>query len=391
MLTRHSIHEYAASVRQRYQRGKKAEKGKILDEFCATTGLHRKAVIRLLRTGSHARAVRRGRPRRYGPEVLEALRLVWETGDRMCGKLLVAVMPDIVAALERHGELKLPPAVRELLLRMSASTIDRLLRKQSLRLSNLKPKHKAAAQPSLKAEVPVKTWSEWQGVKPGSLQADLVHHCGGSEEGFFLTTLTAVDVATGWLELQPITGHGKTRVGSGMHLIRRRLPFTLQALHTDNGSEFINDLLIPWCRQEKISFSRGRPYRKNDQAYVEQRNWQNVRRHVGYERYSSQAAYELLLKLYPLLSLQANFLRPVRKLASKERQGAKVRKRYDEPQTPYQRLRTSGALSETGQAEVEKHLLALNPADLQRRIDKLLRQLWLLTDRPTGQTLVRVG
>ena len=390
-MTRHSIHEYAASVRQRYRRGRRAEKGKILDEFCATTGLHRKAAIRLLRPDRQLKTVRRGRPRRYGSAVMAPLRLVWETGDRMCGKLLVAVMATTVVALERHGELQLQAEVRELLLSMSASTVDRLLKKQSLRLSNLKPRTRAAAQPSLKAEVPVKTWSEWQGVKPGSLQADLVHHCGGSEEGFFLTTLTAVDVATGWLELQPIWGHGKTRVGTGLHLIRQRLPFSLKALHTDNGSEFINDLLIPWCQREKISHSRGRPYRKNDQACVEQRNWQSVRRHVGYERYSSQAAYDLLLKLYPLLSLQANFFRPVRKLVSKEREGAKVRKRYDEPQTPYQRLLTSGVLSETAQADIAKHLLALNPADLQRRIDKLLHQLWATADKWTGGNLVSVG
>jgi len=382
-MTRRSVQEYAASVRQRYRRAKKPEKGKILDEFCATTGLHRKAVIRLLSSDSWPVVARRGRPRRYGPEVVGPLRLVWEMSDRMCGKLLVAVMADLIAALERHGELRLSFEVREKLLGMSASTIDRLLKKQSIRLSNLKPKRKAAAQ-SLKAEVPIRTWSEWRGVKPGSLQADLVLHCGESLEGFFLTTLTAVDVATGWIELQPIWGLGKTRVGTGIHLVRQRLPFTLAALHTDNGGEFINDLLIPWCRREGISYSRGRAYRKNDQAWVEQRNWQSVRRHVGYERYSTRAAYELLLKLYPLLCLQMNFFRPVRKLVDKERQGARVVKRYDEPQTPYQRLLAAAVLSEADQARIAKHLLALNPAELQRQIDQLLHQLWQQADGKMG-------
>ena len=382
-MTRRSVQEYAASVRQRYRRAKKPEKGKILDEFCATTGLHRKAVIRLLSSDSWPVVARRGRPRRYGPEVVGPLRLVWEMSDRMCGKLLVAVMADLIAALERHGELRLSFEVREKLLGMSASTIDRLLKKQSIRLSNLKPKRKAAAQ-SLKAEVPIRTWSEWRGVKPGSLQADLVLHCGESLEGFFLTTLTAVDVATGWIELQPIWGLGKTRVGTGIHLVRQRLPFTLAALHTDNGGEFINDLLIPWCRREGISYSRGRAYRKNDQAWVEQRNWQSVRRHVGYERYSTRAAYELLLKLYPLLCLQMNFFRPVRKLVDKGRQGARVVKRYDEPQTPYQRLLAAAVLSEADQARIAKHLLALNPAELQRQIDQLLHQLWQQADGKMG-------
>ena len=382
-MTRRSVQEYAASVRQRYRRAKKPEKGKILDEFCATTGLHRKAVIRLLSSDSWPVVARRGRPRRYGPEVVGPLRLVWEMSDRMCGKLLVAVMADLIAALERHGELRLSFEVREKLLGMSASTIDRLLKKQSIRLSNLKPKRKAAAQ-SLKAEVPIRTWSEWRGVKPGSLQADLVLHCGESLEGFFLTTLTAVDVATGWIELQPIWGLGKTRVGTGIHLVRQRLPFTLAALHTDNGGEFINDLLIPWCRREGISYSRGRAYRKNDQAWVEQRNWQSVRRHVGYERYSTRAAYELLLKLYPLLCLQMNFFRPVRKLVDKGRQGARVVKRYDEPQTPYQRLLAAAVLSEADQARIAKHLLALNPAELQRQIDQLLHQLWQQAEGKMG-------
>jgi len=389
-MTRRSVQEYAASVRQRYRRAKKPEKGKILDEFCATTGLHRKAVIRLLSSDSWPVVARRGRPRRYGPEVVGPLRLVWEMSDRMCGKLLVAVMADLIAALERHGELRLSFEVREKLLGMSASTIDRLLKKQSIRLSNLKPKRKAAAQ-SLKAEVPIRTWSEWRGVKPGSLQADLVLHCGESLEGFFLTTLTAVDVATGWIELQPIWGLGKTRVGTGIHLVRQRLPFTLAALHTDNGGEFINDLLIPWCRREGISYSRGRAYRKHDQAWVEQRNWQSVRRHVGYERYSTRAAYELLLKLYPLLCLQMNFFRPVRKLVDKGRQGARVVKRYDEPQTPYQRLLAAAVLSEADQARIAKHLLALNPAELQRQIDQLLHQLWQQAEGKMGRKLASVG
>jgi hypothetical protein len=319
------------------------------------------------------------------------LRLVWETGDRMCGKLLVAVMPTIVAALERYSELKVQPEVRDLLLGMSASTIDRLLRKQRLRLGNVLPKSLPRPQQSLRNTVPVKTWSEWKDVQPGSLQADLVLHSGESVHGFHLTTLCAVDVASGWIELQPVWGLGKSRVGTGIHLLRQRLPFALEALHTDNGSEFLNDGLIPWLRQEGIRFTRGRPYKKNDQAWVEQRNWQSVRRYVGYERYSTKAAYELLLKLYPLLCLQMNFLRPVRKLMSKERQGAKVRKRYDEPRTPYQRLVASGVLSEQARAGIDKQQQALNPAELQRRIDQTLHQLWQQADRWKGGRLVSVG
>jgi integrase-like protein len=390
-MTRMTVHEYAASLRPRYRAAGKKGKTRILDEFCQTTGLHRKAAVRLLNQETRPRSARRGRPTRYGPEVAGPLKLVWETGDRMCGKLLASVMPDLLVSLERHGELKLEDEMRDLLLSMSAATIDRLLKRRSLRPSELRPSRKPANPESLKGQVPIRTWSEWSGAPPGSLQADLVHHCGESEAGFFLTTLTAVDVTTGWLELQPIWGHGKTRVGTGMHLIRERLPFGLKSLHTDNGSEFINDLLIPWCRREGVSFSRGRPYKKNDQAWVEQRNWQSVRRHIGYGRYTSQAAYELLGKLYPLLCLQMNFFRPIRKLVAKERQGAKVSKRYDEPRTPYQRVLASSSLDQASRERIEKTLLRLNPAELQRQIEQLLDQLWKQIDHRKGGSLADAG
>jgi len=200
-----------------------------------------------------------------------------------------------------------------------------------------------------------------------------------------------VDVALGWTELQPVWGVGQQRVGGAIHDIRRRLPFPLRALHTDNGSEFINHTLYSWCSRQGIRFTRGRGYRKNDQAYVEQKNWLSVRRQVGYDRYSSREAFELLHQLYPLLSLQNNFFRPVRKLADKKRLGTKVVKRYDEPQTPYQRLLAAGVLSEPARVALEQRFLALNPAHLQRRIDQLLRQLWKLADRPATRGAKRVG
>lgn len=393
-MTRVTVHEYAAALRPRYRAARRRDKARILDEFCQTTGLHRKAAIRLLNAETRPKAGR-GRPRKYGPELSEPLRKLWDVGDRMCGKLLVAVMPDLVQALERHSELSLSPEVREKLLGMSASTCDRLLKKRQRIQSDLLPRHKQPAAASVKTQVPVKTWSEWRDVGPGALQADLVLHCGESTEGFYLTTLTSIDIASGWLELQPIWGIGQTRVGAGIHLTSRRLPFLLHSLHTDNGSEFINRALVPWCAREKIALTRGRPYKKNDQAWVEQRNWQSVRRHVGYERYSSKAAFEVLGKLYPLLCLQANFLRPVRKLIAKEREGAKVHKRYDEPRTAYQRLLASGALTEANRVVLERTFTAINPAALHRRIDQLLRQLWALADRTRdekeGGSLVSVG
>ena len=207
-------------------------------------------------------------------------------------------MRELIEALERHGELKLSAETRALLLEISPASIDRLLSRHRRRLG-MQPRRASPASGSLKSEIPVRTWSEWKGETVGSVQADLVLHCGESTAGFYVATLCAIDVASGWTELQPIWGVGKQRVGTGIHLVRERLPFALQSLHTDNGTEFINHLLFNWCRQEKVSFTRGRSYRKNDQAYVEQRNWLTVRRQVGYDRFSSKGAYALLGQLYP--------------------------------------------------------------------------------------------
>jgi hypothetical protein len=376
-MTRPAVLEYAAALRPRYGVAGRKEKQRILDEFCETTGMHRKAAIRLLNRQSGPLARKLGRPRRYGPEVTEALAKVWEVGDRMCSKLLVAVMPELVEALERHGELAVTAEVRSQLLQISPASIDRLLRRHRRGLG-LQPRRPSSPAGSLKAEIPVRTWSEWKGVEVGSVQADLVLHCGESTEGFYLTTLCAVDVATGWTELQPVWGHGQQRVGTAVHLVRERLPFALKSLHTDNGSEFINHILFSWCRREGVHFTRGRSYRKNDQAYVEQRNWLTVRRQVGYERFTSKRALALFNQLYPLLCLQLNFFRPIRKLVAKERVGGRVLKRYDEPRTAYLRLIDSGALSVEARAAVEATLRRINPARLQRRIDDLLRQLWNL-------------
>lgn len=376
-MTRVTVHEYAAALAPRYRAARRAEKGRILDEFCRTTGMHRKAAIRLLGDVRPLKAGRRPRRRKYGPETAEALRLVWEVGDRMCGKLLSGAMLGLVEALERHGELPLVAPEREALLGMSAATIDRLLRPARRRLGR-QPRRKSPPTTSLKAQVPVRTWSEWVDVAPGSLQADLVLHCGESTEGFYLTTLAAVDVATGWTELQAVWGMGKERVGSAVHHVRQRLPFAMRELHNDNGSEFLNYTLRNWCLKEKIGWTRGRGYQKNDQAYVEQKNWFDVRRYVGYGRYTSREAHETMQQLYSLLGLYGNFFRPVRKVIAKERRGSKVVKRYGQPLTPYQRVLASGCLRDPDQEQLISQYLSLNPASLRRRIEDTLRRLWSL-------------
>lgn len=308
------------------------------------------------------------------------LKQVGEASGRLSGKLLVAVLADLVEHLERHGALRWAPRLRAALCSMSAATIDRRLTGWGRGLGR-QPRRQATATTALTAASPIRTWGAWQHARPGSVQADRVLHCGESTDGFFLTTLTMVDVATGWTECWPAWGTAMLRVRQAVQRARMALPFPLRERHPDNGSAFSNRTRYAWCRQHGIRFTRGRGYRKNDQAYVEQRNGLGVRRRVGYDRYSSQAALQALQRLYALLRLQVNFVRPVRKLVGKRRCGARVTKRYDAPRTPYQRLRESGVLADATRDRLEQEVRASNPADLQRRIESALRRLWDCTEQ----------
>jgi len=228
----------------------------------------------------------------------------------------------------------------------------------------------------------VRTFADWDGVPPGALQADLVAHCGDSAAGFFLTSLVAVDVATGWTECRAVWGKHYYRVKDAVRWVEKELPMPLQSLHTDNGGEFLNHLLLPWCRTAGIAMSRGRPHRKNDQAYAEQKNWAIVRRLIGYDRYSSRPAYEELRAFYRVLRLYWNFFQPLRKLVAKVRHGARVTKRYDRAQTPYQRLLASGILTDSQCQVLAAQYGQLNPVALRRELQEHLQRLWRLADRP---------
>ncbi len=272
--------------------------------------------------------------------------------------------------LEQYGELKLEPEVREQLLRVSPSTIDRLLKPYRMP-SWRRPHAQSLASNAIKDQVPVRTFGDWEGVQPGSMQADLVAHCGESTEGLYINSLMAVDVRTGWVGLQPIWGKGQERVGAGIHKMRKDLPFALRELHTDNGGEFLNRVLFPYCQREGIHLTRGRSYRKNDQAYVEQKNWSVVRRQVGYDRYCTKKAYALMQRLYPLIEDYTNFFQPISKLVMKERTGPKVKKSYDTAQTPYQRLQVTNVLDEEQHQALQRRFSKLNPVQLLSQIRSL--------------------
>jgi hypothetical protein len=376
-MTRGSIEELAAAVRERYRKASKEEKGVMLREFCENTGYHRKSAIRLLGRKDRPGVERRGRRRQYGAEVGRALQQVWEASGRICSKRLEPFMEELVDVLERHEELVLTPELKHLLFELSPASIDRLLRPYRSGLQR-QPSSRSNSLSLIRSQVPLRTFSQWQSAQVGEMQADLVLHCGESTEGFYLCTLVAVDVATGWCECQPVWGKGQERVGAAVHEVQARLPFPLRELHTDNGSEFLNHHLWSYCQRKDIGFSRSRPYKKNDQAYVEQRNWTLVRKSVGYDRYCSKAALAALAELYPALCLYVNFFQPLRKLVAKERNGAKLTKHYDSALTPYQRLLEADALSPDQKHRLHPLYLSLNPLLLQSTIRTALERLWPL-------------
>ena len=381
-MNKKSIREYIAAVRGRYLKANKVDKGKILEEFVQVAGYHRKAAIRLLhRDGSGRPSKRRGRQRRYGNEVVDALRRVWEASDRLCSKRLKPFLAELVKVLRQYGELVVCASVEAELYQMSPATMDRLLRPWK-RLGGRRPLSTTRPGSLLKTSIPIRTFADWTEQRPGFLEVDLVAHCGESTNGFYLTTLCAVDVASGWTECLAVWGKGQERVGSAIHRMRQRLPFALLGLDSDNGGEFINQHLYNYCVREKITFTRSRSYKKNDSCHVEQKNWSIVRRVVGYDRYTSHAAMECLELVYSNLRQYVNFFQPSMKLVSKTRHGAKVHKVYDTAKTPYQRLLESGTLTPAQEARLAATYSGLNPALLLRQLDANLEKLWKLAERP---------
>ena len=262
---------------------------------------------------------------------------------------------------------------------MSPSTIDRLLR-PCRQVGGRRSLSTTRPGGMLKRAIPIRTFADWQENKSGFMETDLVAHCGESVEGFYLNTLCAVDVASTWTECLPVWGKGQVRVRSAVHRMRQQLPFPLLGVDSDNGSEFINHCFYTYCRQEKITFTRSRSYKKNDSCHVEQKNGNVVRRFVGYDRYTSKSAYQCMERTYNLLRLYLNFFQPTMKLMSKTRHGARVYKVYDKAQTPYQRLLQSGVLSEAKRAELAVTYHGLNPVSLLKQINSNLQQLWRLAE-----------
>lgn len=376
MMSPKSKRELLETIRPRYLKANKASKERILDELVASTGYHRKYAIRVLKHGSKPQGLKKpGRKKEYQGEVVTALTQIWEICGRICSKRLKPFLPEIVEVLEHHQELVLPQAVKSQLLKMSRATIDRCLKPARF---EPKPHGLSTTKPGtlLKKAIPIRTFADWDDARPGFVEIDLVAHCGDSVEGQFLNTLTTTDISTGWTDCEAVLHRSQLLVFQAIKNMRQRLPFPLLGLDSDNGGEFINDILYRYCLDEQITFTRSRPYKKNDQAHVEQKNWSVVRHVVGYDRWESQEELDLLNSLYADLRLYVNFFQPVLKLIGKEQVGKKTVKRYDEAATPYQRVLQSEQVDLPAKARLCHQYLQLNPVRLRNEIDEKVARLW---------------
>ena len=378
MMSQRSRRELLEELRPRYLKARKTEKKSILDELVAVTHYHRKYAMRLLRHGRPRRSSKKhGLAKVYQGEVVVALEQIWEVCGRICSKRLQPFLPEMVKVLERCGELHLSEPTRALLLRMSRSTMDRCL--APLRFEH--PHGLSTTKPGslLKKAIPVRTYTPWDEDWPGFLEIDLVAHCGNTTEGQYLNTLTCTDLSTGWTEVTGMLHRSQEAVWEAIQQMRQRLPSPLLGIDSDNGGEFINDLLYRYCLDEHITFTRSRPYQKNDQAHVEQKNWSVVRHTVGYDRWETEQELALLESIYDDLRLYLNFFQPSFKLLAKQRIGKRTIKRYDPAKTPYQRVLERNEVSLQAKAQLTNRYLQLNPAALRTVIDQKVAKLWKLS------------
>jgi hypothetical protein len=370
--------ELTNAVRRRYSAATGAEKRKILDEFIAVTGYHEKSAIRALNAEPTVKKRQtRARPSLYDEAVRAALIVLWEASDRVCGKRLRALLPILLPALQRNGHLHLADPIRQKILAMSASTIDRLLREAR---SATRSKKVRRAMPAARRRVPVRTFADWNEPSPGSMEMDCVAHCGDANRGSYVNSLVLTDIASGWTEAAPLVVRESGLLVETLERVRLGLPFALRALDVDNGSEFVNESLINYCLTHGIELTRSRPWRKNDQAWIEQKNGAVVRKLLGYRRFQGIAAAQAIARLYGASRLFVNFFQPSFKLAEKHREGAHVSKRYLPPQTPCDRLLQAESIPEAAKLRLREVASALDPLKLLEEIRAMQAHLVALAD-----------
>jgi hypothetical protein len=376
--------ELTATIIQRYRAADRADKKLILDEFTKVTGYHRKHAIRVL-TAQEGRRERPVARRIYQEAVKEALIVLWEASDRICGKRLKALLPLLLEAMERHGHLQLEDGVRTQLLAMSAATIDRQLRAVREKACGGR-KRRTAGINRVSKLVPVRTFADWGGVGPGYLEVDLVVHCGTRTVGSYVHTLVLTDVASGWTECVALPVREQELIVEAVTGLRPRLPFPVLGLDTDNDSAFMNDTLWDYCQEQGIVFTRSRAYHKNDQAWVEQKNGAIVRKLIGYGRLEGLSATAALRRLYEASRLYINFFQPSFKLKSKWREGARVHKEYYPPETPYRRLFMRDDVSTEMKQALKRQMESLDPVLLLKHIREAQDTVMALSQARTPET-----
>lgn len=369
--------KYLKLMRPRYQVADRKGQGVLLTEMEQVTGLHRKSLLRLLHTPSLERTKRRRqRQRSYGLDVERVVLRVWESEDYVCAERLTPSLLPMARHLTRFGVLVLTPEVETQLATISPTTVERMLRKNRARKARLPRKGPERANQVTKG-VPMGR-IPWDTQEPGHFETDLVHHGGESSAGEYGYTLQLIDVATGWSERVAILGRGQTAMETGFRRVLARVPFAVRELHPDNGSEFFNAHLVHFWKDKVVGvqLSRSRPYQKNDNRMVEQKNDSLVRQYLGHWRFDTAEQVQAINLLYERMWLYYNLFQPVMHLTAKEVVGTKVRRRWDEAQTPYQRLLATGVLK----AEQRERLQALyeqtNPLTLRREIYQRLTDLW---------------
>jgi len=373
----------AAAIR--YQQATKRGKSRILDELCANTGWHRNHARKALKAALRPKIVspRSPRPVTYGPDVVAALAQCWTVLGMPAGKRLAPMLAELVAVLRHFGELSIDDGTAELLVSMSAATIDRRLAGERARY---KLKGRVGTKPGslLKSQIPVRTWAEWDDAAPGFVEIDLVWHDGGNRGGGHAFTLTVTDIATGWTENRSVPDRTAKCVLAALNDIARKLPFPILGVDSDNGSEFINEHLLNWCQGREITFTRARPGNKNDGCHVEQKNWAVVRTVVGYHRYDTAAEVLLLNEIWQLQSKLTNYFHPQQKLISKVRAGAKVSKKHDTATTPFHRAIDHPTMTVERIVALTRTYPLINPAAIQRQVQALTTQLLTLRASKTA-------
>ena len=371
-------HEYLAQMRGRYLGASRREKGRLLTEAVTVTGYHRKALIRAWRRpkARRARGPRRGRPTRYDAAVVRTLRAIWEAAGYPWSRRLQALLPMWLPWARRR--LAVSPATEAQVRAISPRQMDRLLApdKRTIR-RRLYGRTKPGTL--LKHHIPVKT-DHWDVTEPGFTEVDLVSHSGDRADGDFLQSLNVTDIHTTWVETCAVMGKSQVRVQEALEHLRQALPFALRGIDSDNGSEFINAHLYRYCRTHQLQFTRGRPYKKDDNAHIEQKNWTHVRKLMGYVRYDSEAARTAMNAVYADLRLLQNLFLPSVKLQRKERVGARLRRHYDAPQTPLERVRRCPQADLAKVAALVRQRDQLDPFALAARIDGLLAQVYALAN-----------